>query len=186
MPVPFDPNNRAFQHEVARQLRRRLPAGRLGSRAGAGPGIDGRTAPDHPVAGCPDRAAHVRAAVQVERIERELARPRPPHRGRAGSLARRFDAVLRLLEAWGYLRRTGRSPTRGELLVRTFHESDLLIAEAVAVGPVRRPRPAALAGARCRAFTYEHRSRIPPPPPWFPSAEVRSPIRAARAHRPTS
>jgi ATP-dependent RNA helicase HelY len=48
-------------------------------------------------------------------------------------LARRFDRVLRLLETWGYL--DGWSlTTTGEELAGTFHESDLLVAEALKSG----------------------------------------------------
>jgi ATP-dependent RNA helicase HelY len=124
------------------------------------------------VASCPDRVAHVRAAVQVERIGRELADLDRRIGSSAGSVARRFDAVLGLLEAWGFVRDWALTD-RGELLVRTYHESDLLLAEAVARGlfdDLDPPEVAALASC----VTYEHRSRIAPPPPWFPSREMRS------------
>jgi ATP-dependent RNA helicase HelY len=169
MPVPFNPNNRSFQQEVVRQLRR-LPAGRSGPGRRR-PRVDAK-APDHPVAGCPDRAAHVRAAVQVERIGRELADLDRRIGSSAGSVARRFDAVLGLLEGWGFVRDWSLTE-RGELLVRTYHESDLLLAEAVARGLFDDLDPPAVA-ALASCVTYEHRSRIPPPPPWFPSADVRS------------
>ena len=55
------------------------------------------------MADCPDRDAHVRSAVQAERVARELDDLQRQVRGRTESLARRFDRVLRLLEAWGYL-----------------------------------------------------------------------------------
>jgi len=51
------------------------------------------------------------------------------------ALSRRLDRSLRLLERWGYLeidawRLTG----RGELLARLYHESDLLVTEALSQG----------------------------------------------------
>ena len=113
----------------------------------------------------------MRAAGQVERLERELADLDRRIGSSAGSVARRFDAVLGLLEAWGFVRDWSLTD-RGELLVRTYHESDLLLAEAVARGLFDDLDPPAVA-ALASCVTYEHRSRIPPPPPWFPSADVR-------------
>ena len=79
------------------------------------------------------------SAVQAERVERELDDLRRQVRGRTESLARRFDRVLRLLEAWGYL--DGWALTEaGTVLARTYHEADLLVAEAMTSGPARRPR----------------------------------------------
>jgi ATP-dependent RNA helicase HelY len=93
-------------------------------------------------------------------------------RSRTESLARRFDRVLRLLEAWGYLDGWALTP-RGEVLARTYHESDLLVAEAMVSGLLDGLDPASLAGlASC--FTYEQRGPGPAPPAWFPSRLVRS------------
>ncbi len=176
VPRPYQPNNRAFQHRVADELR----ATHLGPRVGArdDPADDrGRGAADaavaaHPVHECPDRDRHVRAAAQLERGRRELADMRREVRSRSESLARRFDRVLRLLEAWGYL--DGWALTgRGELLARTYHESDLLVAEAMSTGLLDGLDPAALAGL-VSCFTYEHRGPGVPAAPWFPSRQVRA------------
>ena len=92
-------------------------------------------------------------------------------KGRTESLARRFDRVLRLLEAWDYL--DGWALTeRGETLARLYHECDLLIAEALHENLFDDLDPAALAGL-ASVFGYEHRSPAPPPAPWFPSPGVR-------------
>ena len=102
---------------------------------------------------------------------REVADLTRQIRGRTESLARRFDQVLQLLEAWGYLE--GWSLTRrGERLARIFHESDLAIAESIETGLLDGLDPAALAGV-VSCFTYEHRSSTPAAAPWFPSANVR-------------
>jgi ATP-dependent RNA helicase HelY len=130
-----------------------------------------RAAHDHPVAGCPDRNAHVRAARQADRVRREMADLERRIRGHAESLARQFDRVLQLLEAWHYLdgwQLTG----RGDQLVRIFHECDLLIAEALEDALLDDLDPATLAGM-VSCFTYEHRSPAPPPEPWFPDASAR-------------
>ena len=92
-------------------------------------------------------------------------------KGETGSLARHFDRVLRVLEAWGYL--DGWALTdKGVRLAHLYHECDLLIAEALHTGALDDLDPAAFAGL-ASIFTYEHRSSTPPPSPWFPSEKVR-------------
>jgi ATP-dependent RNA helicase HelY len=178
LPVPYAPNNRAFQHKIADDLRtvrlgRRPPS----SDEAAGDGAEPEPAPrsllaEHPVHDCPDRDRHLRSLGQLERARRELSDMRREVRTRTESLARRFDRVLRLLEAWGYL--DGWALTeRGQVLARTYHESDLLVAEAMTSGLLDGLDPASLAGL-VSCFTYEHRGPTPPPPPWFPSRLVRS------------
>ena len=183
LPEPYNPNNRAFQHQVGEALRRaRLHAKR--DDPGDADAEDEAASPaeqaflaaeGHPVADCPDRDAHVRSAVQAERVGRELEDLRRQVRGRTESLARRFDRVLRLLEAWGYL--DGWTLTEsGQVLARTYHESDLLVAEAMTTGlmdDLDVPSLAALASC----FTFEHRGRERPPEPRFPSSTVRERFR---------
>jgi ATP-dependent RNA helicase HelY len=178
LPAPYTPNNRAFQHQVAEALRRvRLERGGDPQPTGDHPGSEDPTevrsaAEGHPVHECPDRELHVRSLGQFERARRELSDMRREVRTRTESLARRFDRVLRLLEAWGYL--DGWSLTdRGEVLARTYHEADLLVAEAMVSGLLDGLDPAALAGL-VSCFTFEHRGPTQPPPPWFPSRTVRA------------
>jgi len=184
MPVPYAPDDRGFQQEVADELRDHPgPSGpgrttrRRSDRDDAAGGRDGRGRDGdvtrllvHPVADCPDRDRHLRAARQAERIGREVSDLKRQIRGRTESLARRFDQILQLLEAWGYLE-GWELTARGQRLVRIFHESDLLIAESIESGLLDGLDPAALAGA-VSCFTYEHRSSAPAPAPWFPSANV--------------
>jgi ATP-dependent RNA helicase HelY len=176
MPVPYAPNNRAFQHKLADEVRRaRLAPKPTRAAAPADTSERASEAPplaDHPVHDCPDRDRHLRALGQLDRARRELSDMRREVRSRTESLARRFDRVLRLLEAWGYL--DGWALTaRGEVLARTYHESDLLVAEAMVGGLLDGLDHAALAGL-VSCFTYEQRGPGPPPPPWFPSRMVRS------------
>jgi ATP-dependent RNA helicase HelY len=178
LPTPFAPSNRAFQREVARALSQvdvhrhePEPTDEVAADERAG-----KAGPDHAVAGCPDLDQHLRAARQGERVAREVADLKRQIQGRTESLARRFDQVLRLLEAWGHL--DGWALTeRGERLVRIFHESDLLMAEALETGLLDDLDPASLAGM-VSCLTYEHRSPNPPDAPWFPSAEVRRRVMA--------
>ncbi len=170
VPRPYQPNNRAFQHKVADELR----AARLGPAPTRSGRDDGERTPveDHPVHACPDRDRHVRAHAQMERAQRELSDMRREVRSRTGSLARRFDRVLRLLEAWGYL--DGWALTeRGQVLASTYHEADLLVAEAMTAGLLDGLDPASLAGL-VSCFTYEHRGPGTPEAPWFPSRLVRT------------
>jgi ATP-dependent RNA helicase HelY len=125
----------------------------------------------HPVARCPDRDLHLRSLAQARRAEAEVADLERRVKGETGSLARHFDRVLRVLEAWGYL--DGWSLTdKGDRLSHLYHECDLVIAEALHTGVFDGLDPAAMAGL-ASIFTYEHRSSSPPPPPWFPSATAR-------------
>ncbi|MFL6204772.1 MAG: DEAD/DEAH box helicase [Acidimicrobiales bacterium] len=173
LPEPYNPNNRAFQHQVGEALRR-ARISRHGVEEHEPDAVDQAfvVAESHPVADCPDRDAHVRSAVQAERVARELEDLSRQVQGRTGSLARQFDRVLRLLEAWGYLE--GWSLTAsGEVLARTYHESDLLVAEAMTTGILDDLDVPSLA-ALVSCFTYEHRGRERPPEPQFPSSTVRT------------
>ena len=180
MPAPYAPNNRAFQHKIADDLRTARLTRRPASPDDAGPAGDGAgeqppfpsPLAEHPVHGCPDRDRHLRALGQLDRARRELSDMRREVRTRTESLARRFDRVLRLLEAWGYLEGWALTE-RGQVLARTYHESDLLVAEAVTSGLLDGLDPASLAGL-VSCFTYEQRGPTTPPPPWFPSRLVRT------------
>jgi ATP-dependent RNA helicase HelY len=118
-----------------------------------------------------ERLGSAKSPTARQRSEQELARLQREVRSRTESLARRFDRVLRLLETWGYL--DGWALTdRGGVLARTYHECDLLVAEAMCSGLLDGLDPAALAGL-ASTFTYEHRGPTPSPPPSFPSQLIR-------------
>ncbi|MEX2292483.1 MAG: DEAD/DEAH box helicase [Acidimicrobiales bacterium] len=178
LPLPYNPNNRAFQQQVGNLLRRAVVSGpdRAVDQAEAGIGDPAQAYLIHAVADCPDRDAHVRAASQADRVEGEIGDLRRQVRGSTGSLARRFDRVLRLLETWGYL--DGWTVTEpGTVLARTYHEADLLVAEALTTGVFDELDPASLA-AVASCLTFEHRGRDRPPDPRFPSSTVRERFRA--------
>ncbi len=177
LPTPYAPNNRAFQRKVGASLRALHPPHRDAAgprRSGAGAGARGaalHVAESHPVADCPDREVHLRAAVQADRAEREMHDLRAQVRGRTESLARRFDRVLRVLEAWGYL--DGWALTAaGAVLARTYHEADLLVAEALTIGLFDDLDERSLA-ALASTLTYEHRGRDRPPEPRLPTPLLR-------------
>ena len=179
LPVPYTPRNRAFQRSVADALNR---AELRAEAAGGGdePHLSRRDSQTgralaelgaHAVAGCPDVRRHVRAAGRAERLEKDRRRLERRIRGRTESLARQFDRVLRVLEAWGYVDDWALTETGGQL-ARLYHESDLLVAEALRAGLFDDLDPAAVAGL-ASTFTYEARGAGPGPQPWFPSASVR-------------
>jgi len=168
LPVDYAPNRHDFQKEVVHRLetatlaphskraRRRAEVSSNGS---------------HPVEDDPELEDRLKAAVQADRVAREVEELRTRVRNRSQSVARDFDRVLRVLENWGYL--DGWSLTdAGKILAKTFHECDLLIVECLRQGLFDDLEPAALAGL-VSVFVYEHRSPEPPPTAWFPSPTVR-------------
>jgi len=190
LPTPYTPMKPAFQRQVAADLERFAGGGagkgrgrgaRKGrgggrSRDGRGSGPEHDAVLDHPVHDCPDRDRHLRALRRVERLEREIADTERRIRSRTGSLVEQFDRVLQLLEGWGHL--DGWALTsRGQQLVRIYHECDLLIAEALEEGVLDDLDPAATAGL-ASAFVYEARASGPDLEPWFPNRSV-----ARRAER---
>jgi ATP-dependent RNA helicase HelY len=170
LPTPFAPNRQSFQREVARALER----AKLSPRDGAS-GRRVRVAEEalagHSVTDDPDLSDRLRAAAQADRVGREVEDLRSKVKGRSESLGRRFDRVLRILDAGGELD-GWRLTEWGERLARLFHECDLLIVESLRQGLLDDLDAASLAGL-VSVFTYEHRSTEPPPAPWFPSAKVR-------------
>ncbi|MGH8976354.1 MAG: DEAD/DEAH box helicase, partial [Acidimicrobiia bacterium] len=155
LPRPYAPRSPAFRRAVSESLRTMRP--RPGTRdAPAAPEGDGRDAAQkHPVASCPDLAGHLRYAERADRLARDADRLERRIRGRAESLARLFDRVLRVLEAWGYI--DGWALTdAGELLSRLYTETDLLVAESMRDGLLDGLDPPSLA-AVCSAFTFESR-----------------------------
>jgi ATP-dependent RNA helicase HelY len=127
----------------------------------------------------PSREVKLRAAGAIERLERDLARTERRVRGRSESLARQFDRVLRVLEAWGYV--DGWSLTDGgERLARLYTETDLLLAEALREGLLDGLRPPEVA-AVVSCFTYERRGpegQHPMPPARWPTKNVAQRARA--------
>ncbi len=170
LPKPFAPRAVTFRRAAAEALRHAT----LHEPDLAAPGPKQEPTPaDHPVAGCPQLKVHLKAAVAVERLTRETERLRRRVRGRSESLARQFDRVRRVLEAWDYV--DGWSlTTGGELLRRIYSESDLLVAEALRTGLLDGVSPAELA-ALVSCFTFERRGpdaeRGRPPQVW-PTSRV--------------
>ena len=168
LPTVFNPNRADYRREVARALgNAKLRGASVGRRRRA----DGDGT--HPVEADPELAMRMRAAGLTERLERELVELGGRVEGHNQSLAREFDRVLDVLERRSYVDlETWELTGRGRVLARLFHESDLLVAECLH-GGLLDGLDAPQLGGLLSTFVYEHRSPEPPPPPWFPSADVR-------------
>src|SRR5206468_7344089 len=93
-------------------------------------------------------------------------------KGRSESLARQFDRVLRVLEAWGYVDGWDLTPW-GERLAGLYHECDLLVAEALRGGLFDGLDPPGVA-ALASTLTFETRGPGTPPASSVPGATARS------------
>ena len=185
LPTPFAPRNPAFRRQAADRLRRvKLhDDGRRTHARGTAPATSSRTRlAAHPLGRDPQREQKLRAAAALERFERDVQRTERRVRGRSESLARQFDRVLRVLEAWGYV--DGWQLTdAGEQLARLYTETDLLLAEALREDLLDGLRPPELA-AVVSCFTYERRGpdgQHPMPPARWPTKTVAKRARADRA-----
>ncbi|MBX3286075.1 MAG: hypothetical protein KF703_12080, partial [Actinobacteria bacterium] len=178
LPQPYDPRNRVVQRQVANHLRK----ARLRHRTDPVLDVDpasarlARDARELPVARCPELDRHLSAATERDRLRSQIADLDRRLDERVGSLGRQFDRITALLEGWGFV--SGWSLTAsGEVLARVFHESDLLCAAVVTEGLLDGLDPPSLAGV-VSMLTYEHRSKEPPPAPWYPSRLVRERAKA--------
>ncbi|WP_116998600.1 DEAD/DEAH box helicase [Desertimonas flava] len=176
VPGEYQPKSRDYRRDIARRLRKATlaePPGRRRGRRGDDAGYGGV----HPVELDPDLRERMRTAGQAVRFERELAEISTRIDGHNRSLGREFERVLDVLVHRDCVERddavTWSLTAKGVTLTRVFHECDLLIVEALAGGHLDGVDAPTLAGL-LSTFVYEHRSPEPPPPPWFPSGEVRS------------
>jgi ATP-dependent RNA helicase HelY len=181
LPAPFAPRNPAFRRQAAERLRRaKLHDDGGRSRREERHLVELESAlAEHPLATDPGREQKLRAAAAIERSERDLQRTERRVRGRSESLARQFDRVLRVLEAWGYVD-GWRLTEVGEQLARLYTETDLLLAESLREGLLDGLRPAELA-AVASCFTYERRGpegQHPMPPARWPTKTVAKRSRA--------
>jgi ATP-dependent RNA helicase HelY len=172
LPNTYAPNRKEYRNDVARRLRsmKTDPAPSTKRRRDR----NDRLADSHPVARDPGLRDKLNAAAQADRIQREIADLERRVSGKNTSLAGEFDRVLDVLVTYGYLDRDRWSLSEaGEMLARTFHESDLLVAEIVRSGVLDGLDAPDLA-ALVSTVVYEHRSSDAPPAPWFSSNDVRS------------
>ena len=174
LPVPFAPGKPRFQREVLAALDRHVRSTRDRPQDGA-PRPRRRDERDearelvalHPVHSCPDRDGHLRALRDEHRLTSEIGALERAVRSRAGSIVEQFDRILQMLEDWGHLD-GWRLTERGEVLVRLYHDSDLLLAEAIEEGLFDGLDAPSLAGL-VSSVVYESRASGPVLDEWYPS-----------------
>ena len=177
MPGSFSPHRKEFRQEAARRLKRAKlrPEGARTGRSGRNP--EARSGHVHPVELDPDLKKRLRAAEDADRRAKELARFEHDISRRRGSLGRDFDAVVAVMSQMGFLNEKNWLLTDdGRVLSRIFHESDLLVVEALRAGIFEGLSPAELAGL-LSTIVYEYRGPDDPPPPWFPTRELQERFR---------
>lgn len=148
LPFPMAPERIDYRQDVATRIRRNTasrPTKRHTRRRG-------------------DRQARLAKARQdVLALEKRARRD-------DASLANQFDATCNVLRDLGYLEGWIVNDD-GRVLASIYHETDLLIAEALTTGIFDDLEPAPLASL-VSCLTYEHRSPAPAPDPWFPSRDA--------------
>ena len=122
LPVPFEPTKTEFVREaVARLVKARVddvhqrPVEQT----------EARERQDAPL-----------SARHVKRLRREIEQMQERARNRSGSVGARFNDVVELLEELGHIEDWSLTP-KGNVLAGIFHESDLLIVEAMGNGVLR-------------------------------------------------
>ena len=158
LPEPFNPNSRSHQHDISGQLRGVRRSGkskRAKSRAkqhreGAGTTKWKGTASND-------------LARELRRLDARIAE-------RRGRLTERFRSVVALLSDLGYVE-NWELTEQGSLLLGTFHELDLVLAESIRRGYLDGHKPAELA-ALLSIFVYEARGGDEAPN-WFPNDAIR-------------
>ncbi len=174
LPGAYAPNRSDYRTAVAtriKQAKLAAPArAKKAARAGVETALIGTGM--HPVEADPDLKERLRTAAQADRIADEVRQLEQRVEHRNSTLVREFDHVLAVLGELGYVDVAAwRLTPAGEVLANVFHESDLLVAEAIRRGLLDDTEPATLAGL-VSTFVYEHRSPDDPPRPWFPSPDI--------------
>ncbi len=186
LPQPYMPSSISYGFEVATLLRRSRVAksksngsGRSGksksgkSRSGGEGKQNSQNAGDRKLDG-----SAVRKLQRLERVESDMDRHRRSTASAVDSLATQFDRVVQLLDERGHASGWSLSES-GERIARLYHESDLLVVEALEQGIFDDLNPAEVA-ALASVFVYEERSSAAPQP-WYPSKELRRRYREAVA-----
>jgi len=115
----------------------------------------------HPCHGCPELGRHLHFADRAARLEREIKGIDRRIKRRTGTLARRFELVLEILEKSGYVKQWALTD-KGGVLARVYNESDLLVVEALERGVLEGLTIPELA-AVCSTLVFETRGPEGPP-----------------------
>jgi ATP-dependent RNA helicase HelY len=149
-PEGFSTKDARARRHLARML------SRLAVSAGAPPAREAqdpkelkalrRAVEQHPVRVCPELGRHLHHADRAQRLRREIRGLDRRIDRRSGTLARRFDLVVEILQQLGYVE-NWMLTDKGETLTRVYNEADLLVVELLERGvldPLAPPELAAL------------------------------------------
>ena len=157
LPKPYSPNRREYQRVAARMLRQHL--------------TDSGVVPEMKRPERDLQKARVDAERQVQQAELRIKSLESRIEMTQGGLARTLDSIVEVLQLFGCA--TGWQVTdAGRRLQGIFHEMDLLVCVCLENSIFDDLPPSEIA-ALASVFTYEHRSRIEPPPPWYPNPTVK-------------
>ncbi len=168
LPEPFNPTSRSHQHDLVGQLR---SSRRRSKSSGKNSKATKRQDPPAPPGPWRDEGQRAR--------RRELRRLEARVRERRGRLDDRFTSVVGLLTETGYIDQWTLTE-RGEVLLGTFHELDLVVVESLLAGHLDGHDAPTLAGL-VSCVVHEPRGRDEPSEPWFNSSEARTAHRAIQA-----
>jgi ATP-dependent RNA helicase HelY len=168
LPMPFQPTNSRFLKETSMKLAKFKINDRVLARSGK---QVTRANSDHPFLRDPDAKFKLNAAESADRISKELHQLEKRVSNSAQSVSKKFDDLTALLEEWGYVDDWSLT-TKGVMLGRIFHESDLLIAECLSSGVFSGLSFHELASL-ASVFVYEDRRRDETAKPHFPNAELK-------------
>ena len=172
VPEPYLPNSVTFAYEVAQSLARARLASKKKRRSLAPTGAVVNEVELPPAA--------VKGLARIDRLDRDLAKARSRSGGGADSLAGQFDRVIALLEQRGHL--DGWELTAsGQRVARLYHESDLLLVEALDDGLFDDLNPAQLAAFASTFVFEERRGSRDVADPWYPTSDLRRRFRRLQA-----
>jgi ATP-dependent RNA helicase HelY len=148
LPAGFDVRDARSRRELARRLERvAAEPAPAADDVESGESAETRAALEaHPCHRCPELSRHLHFATRARRLEREIAGIERRIGRRTGTLARRFQRVLEVLEELGFVARWTLT-AKGERLARVYNEADLLVVEALdsgGLGGLSSPELAAL------------------------------------------
>jgi ATP-dependent RNA helicase HelY len=166
LPKPYAPNRREYQRVAARLLKQHLTDSGL---------VPEMRRPDRDL-----QRARADAERQVQRAELRIESLKSRIDLAEGGLTHTLDAIVAMLQEFGCA--TGwQLEESGERLQGIFHEMDLLVGICID-NDVFDGLSAQELAAITSVLTYEHRSRIDPPPPWYPNNGVEKRVKAMLAY----
>ena len=165
LPKPYAPNRREYQRSCARLLKQTLND--------LGIVLEIRR---------PERDLRVERAKATRRVEQAqigIAAAEHQIEVAEGGLAQSLTAIEEIMDLFGCSQDWELTPI-GKYLQGIFHEMDLLAALGLSENLFADLSPPELAGL-VSTLTYEHRSRLDPPPPWYPNALLKGKVAALLA-----